>query len=222
MDMDPHNAFSSRTINHRPRSSNMNYKRSIRMTLVLALLCAPCLLPLLLPTTAQAGTVNWYMIGKDQRDRDGLCPTGDTVCCQTGLWMADDGMSFISQDPSGQVWEVLLNTPWPAGDTAVQGASLNVQSSSPLQSSATQTGSGPWYMLGRFVQGSSDLCPVSDTTVCCTGLWMADNYMSFVCQDSSGQVWEVQLNTPWPTGDTAVQGATLNFQSSSPLHCPLH
>jgi hypothetical protein len=99
-------------------------------TPALILLCAACLLPLLLPTAASA-TTTIYVNGYGGYDNGVLCPHASEDRCGTITITEFDPLHGVFTDLQNNQYDVELNTPIPPGTIEMQGGDLNIKSVSP-------------------------------------------------------------------------------------------
>ena len=103
------------------------------MTPVLALLCAVCLTPLLIPATAHGATLTIYGKGGVTVIPPKICPESSAAACATLNFGTDPTHGVVTDLSSNAQYNYVLGTPPPQGLGSIQGQDLDVESISPIQ-----------------------------------------------------------------------------------------
>jgi hypothetical protein len=111
----------------------MYHKRPSHMTPALALLCAVCLLPLLLPATAEAKiVVTIYGNGGIQILPPAVCPdSSDHVCATIEFFATDPYDVVVKEAGSSNEYNAVLGTA--IQSNSMQGKDLDIESITPIE-----------------------------------------------------------------------------------------
>ncbi len=108
--------------------------RPSRTTPVLILLCAVCLLPLLIPVKADAKVVvTIYGNRGVQIIPPAICPdSADRVCATIEFFATDPTHVVVTDAETSDQYTAVLGTAIPSGVTEIQGSNLDIESITPI------------------------------------------------------------------------------------------